>query len=268
MNLKRILYLDLLALIPGVRAKSPESIDPQNFWFVRILALIAGHERKQKKIRSRALDTAHYRPGRYYRWISANRLWRGPFYVLSNHWRRDLLKVTNTLAAIVKTNASLTKGLEAAAREENRLRRQLGAVQLAGLLQACAVGVAFLFMGLYITFNSYEFLTLQAVAIFIVFCFMGMLSALFLLFRYRPEEALFLALRDHLAAGRPLSEAMRGMRRFFPSFYADLVKAGEDSGRLAECLDQLSGDTLQNIRLNRTLKVFFLYLGECCAFNF
>ena len=133
MNLKRILYLDLLALIPGIRAKSPESVDPRDFWFVRILALIAGHERKQRKIRSKALNAAHYRPGRYYRWISANRLWRGPFYVLSNHWRRDLLKVTNTLTAIVKTNASLTKGLEAAAREENRLRRQLGAVQLAGL---------------------------------------------------------------------------------------------------------------------------------------
>jgi type II secretory pathway component PulF len=265
MNWKKILYFDLRGLFSSARATDETAVSAYDFWFVRIFTLFSGGRREGfSKPGRHALDTRNYRPGRYYRWIAGKR-WRGPFYLSSSRWRRDLLSMVSTLAAIVRTNGSLTKGLEAAAREENRLMRRFNSVQIWALAKACAVGALFVAIGLYITFNAFEFMNTLAVLVFCSVCFVGMIVSMIVLHRSRPGEALFLALRDHLAAGRPLSEAMRGMHRFFPSFYADMVKAGEDSGRLGECLEQLCDDTVHSIKLGRVFTIFVVYLGGVFA---
>jgi type II secretory pathway component PulF len=54
---------------------------------------------------------------------------------------------------------------------------------------------------------------------------------------------------------------MRRQRRFFPQFYADLVQAGELSGAFAECIEQLSEDTIQTITAGRVVRDNLIYLG-------
>jgi len=200
MNWKKILYFDLRGLFSSARATDQAAVSAYDFWFVRVFTFFSGGRREGfSKPGRHALDTRNYRPGRYYRWIAGKR-WRGPFYLSSSRWRRDLLSMVSTLAAIVRTNGSLTKGLEAAAREENRLMRRFNSVQVWALVKACAVGALFVAIGLYITFSAFEFMNTAAVLVFCSVCFVGMIVSMIVLHRSRPGEALFLALRDHLAA--------------------------------------------------------------------
>ncbi|MBN2312224.1 MAG: type II secretion system F family protein [Candidatus Hydrogenedentes bacterium] len=53
-------------------------------------------------------------------------------------------------------------------------------------------------------------------------------------------ESILLALRDDLAAGLALWESTANLHRFFPRYYTDLIKAGEQTGTLGEVLDGLS----------------------------
>lgn len=55
----------------------------------------------------------------------------------------------------------------------------------------------------------------------------------------RKVQVVLQALRDNLASGMGLHEAMAMRGRFFPPYYVDLVKVGDMSGCLPETLDQL-----------------------------
>jgi type IV pilus assembly protein PilC len=74
-------------------------------------------------------------------------------------------------------------------------------------------------------------------------------------------ESIFLALRDDVAAGLSISEAMRRRPRFFPRFYTDLVKVGEETGRLDEALSELAEDVLQTLSLQDAITGCKMYIG-------
>ena len=111
--------------------------------------------------------------------------------------RRDLIGVTGQLAAIVRTNAPIMGGLEAAALDAPN----------------------------------------------------GKL------------ESIFLALRDDIASGLSIADAMRKRPRFFPRFYTDLVKVGEETGKLDETLSELAEDVLQELSLQDIITVYKMYIG-------
>jgi len=103
------------------------------------------------------------------------RSWRGPWYVRKAAWHRDLTHVTSQLAAIVRCNAPIVEGLEAAALDAPNTRL----------------------------------------------------------------EDVFLALREDIASGLTIAQAMAARPRFFPRYYVDLVRAGEETGTLYERFDSL-----------------------------
>ena len=121
-------------------------------------------------------------------------VWPGPIYVRLQRWRRDLLLVTEQIAAIVQANAPLVRGLDAAAMDAPN-----GNV-----------------------------------------------------------EAMLLTVRDDLAAGESLADAMALRPRFFPPYYVDLVRAGERTGRLCECLRDAS-DIVRRMVDHRSHKMQFWY---------
>ena len=75
-------------------------------------------------------------------------------------------------------------------------------------------------------------------------------------------ESIFLALRDDIASGLSIEEAMRKRPRFFPRFYTDLVKVGEETGKLDETLSELAEDALQALSLQDVITSYMLYLGS------
>ncbi|HNR33226.1 MAG TPA: type II secretion system F family protein, partial [Candidatus Hydrogenedentes bacterium] len=86
-----------------------------------------------------------------------------------------------------------------------------------------------------------------------------------LFFRSGAREAVLLSLRDDLLAGIQLSEALSRRPRFFPAFYADMVRAGEESGRLLECLEQLGEDTLDAVTFRGKVRQQLGYLCTVLA---
>lgn len=72
---------------------------------------------------------------------------------------------------------------------------------------------------------------------------------------------LLLAVQGDLAVGLPLHEAMERRPAFFPRYYTDLVKAGEDSGQLAESLLELRGELLRSIELRDRINENSMYVG-------
>jgi type II secretory pathway component PulF len=72
-------------------------------------------------------------------------------------------------------------------------------------------------------------------------------------------EAILLALRDDLAAGFSLSEAMRARTRFFPRDYVDMVAAGERTGTLYEALSGLSDTQMSVFMFHDMLKLYLMY---------
>ena len=54
------------------------------------------------------------------------------------------------------------------------------------------------------------------------------------------REAIYLKLRDDVLIGLTLAEAMARIKRFFPRYYSDIAKVGEDSGQWQECMKDLS----------------------------
>jgi type IV pilus assembly protein PilC len=121
-------------------------------------------------------------------------VWPGPVYLRLQRWRRDLLMVTEQLAALVKANAPMVRGLDAAAMDAPN-----GNV-----------------------------------------------------------EAILLTMRDDLAAGESLADAMALRPRFFPAHYVDLVRAGERTGHLRASLQQASDSVTRLIDL-RVRKNQFWY---------
>ncbi len=201
-----------------------------------------------------------YRPGLYYRRRRKKR-WGGPFYVRTSRWRRDLLHVVNQLASIAKANGSLAKGLEACAREQRRLQTQWHARKVFSMLQALAAAAIVLIPAYILGAPLLDRPDLYSYIYFIGMGCLSLIPAWILLHRAGRVEAVLLRLRDELLAGRPLSEAMRRLPAFFPRFHADMAKAGEDSGKLAECLEQLGDDTLRAYHLRGLLAPYLVYLG-------
>lgn len=72
-------------------------------------------------------------------------------------------------------------------------------------------------------------------------------------------EAILLTLRDDLAAGMSVAEAMRLRKRFFPGEYVDLVAAGEDSGTLADVFAHLSDDLDRELEAGGTWMGYIAY---------
>lgn len=75
------------------------------------------------------------------------------------------------------------------------------------------------------------------------------------------REAVLLVLRDRLAAGMGVAEAMASLPRVFPAPYVRLVEAGEEAGCLAERLTGLQDETVVRIMARRSVTPTLLYLG-------
>ncbi len=255
MDWKRAFFFDLRRLIPGARIPAPEEGQASEFFFAKLF-------RRGSKVPKRPTE---YTPGTYYRRLTTSR-WRGPFYLRAARWRRDLLDVCEVLTATVRANASLTQGLEAAAQEENRLFSQMRSARFSRIALSAALGALILIPNMLVAFDSGLFDHFDAVAlsVLLVVLFTATLPALLLLSRGGIKEAVFLHLRDRIAAGIPLSEAMRQLSSFFPSFYADMAEAGESSGKLEDCLRELSRDTQHRISLARQVFGNVVYLSMVC----
>src|SRR5690606_23387467 len=66
-------------------------------------------------------------------------------------------------------------------------------------------------------------------------------------------EAILLIMRDRLASGMELSEVMASLPRVFPPYYLGLVRAGERSGKLADCLESLGSTVVQRLGVRQQL---------------
>lgn len=264
MKLRDMLFSDLGGLFGRKRPETPQR-EWSDLWFMRIFSPPSWRSPFSRH-RAVRFDDPKYKPGRYYR--SLGKKWTGPLYLVIGHWRRDLLSVTDQIGAIVKTNAPLVKGLEACGREESRQRRGLSARNIFALAEAYAVMSAVILVGIYVGVSKFDLFARLELVSFAYFCLLGAIAAvpgLFFLRRNGRLEAIFLTLRDDLASGISLSEAMRRQNRFFPPFYADMVKAGEETGRLGDCLDQLGEETLHSLTLGKGLVSNFVYLGSVFA---
>lgn len=72
----------------------------------------------------------------------------------------------------------------------------------------------------------------------------------------RRLSALFTGLHDDLANGFALHEAMQHSDNFFPSYCSESVRAGEESGRLAEVLRDLAANLMESLSFrSRTQQV-------------
>jgi type II secretory pathway component PulF len=162
----------------------------------------------------------------------------------------------NQLSAIVRTNANLVDGLEKAAEEHSRRRfgNLFYRLQWITFLALGVVGAAStVFPGV-----GFEEESVGIIA-FLSCCFI--LVALIRISQSGSLEAVLLTLRDDLAEGLPLSTAMHRQRRMFPRFYVDMVRAGESTGRLGQCLDELSEESLRIIGIRSHVRQQILYLS-------
>ncbi len=266
MSLKSIFNFDLRRLFPGYKPRK-EAPPP---WFVLLYRGIQRFRTGLPPQRAVSIDDPSYAPGGYYHGRGSQ--WAGPRYLSPKAWQDDLLGVVDQLTAIVRTNASLPKGLEAAAREEQRMYQQFNASRLYHVFGALGIMTAFVALSLRIFFELTDKFPVWACIVFCVvpLSLLGAYLGRRFLDRSKRREALLLTLRDSIANGRPLSESMQRLRRFFPRFYVDMVKAGEDSGKLAECLEQLGEETLGKIAIGQALRMNFIYLGAviCVQFAF
>ena len=72
---------------------------------------------------------------------------------------------------------------------------------------------------------------------------------------------LLLALRRDIASGLSLHQAMERCSDFFPRYYTDLVKSGEDTGRLCEALCELEERLIQLSSFRDKVRNYLLYIG-------
>lgn len=212
-----------------------------------------------------AIGNENYLPGIYYR--MCGRRWRGPRYITAKARTRDLLLVIGELTSIIRTNAPLMDGLEASAREEQRMCRQINLRRINKILLAVVVcGVVLGFGGVFASMvedNAGKSLSHLArfMVIWVPFVPIGIALAACVLSRDAFAEAVLLKLRDSIARGESLSSGMQRLSRFFPRFYVDMVRAGEDTGKLTECLDELGEETLTKISIGNTIRVNLIYLS-------
>jgi type IV pilus assembly protein PilC len=84
---------------------------------------------------------------------------------------------------------------------------------------------------------------------------------------YRRARRSLHRLRGALAAGNTLSDAMKRQPYFFPRYYIDLVRAGEDTGTLSATLKNLIGLLTESDRLRRAFVLPLSYLATLLVFT-
>lgn len=72
-------------------------------------------------------------------------------------------------------------------------------------------------------------------------------------------RSIFLALRDDIASGLTVAQAMGKRPRFFPRYCADLVRAGEETGKLYEALCELTEDLMRGASLKDHVAGWAIY---------
>jgi type II secretory pathway component PulF len=76
----------------------------------------------------------------------------------------------------------------------------------------------------------------------------------------RQTDELLTVMAKDLRAGYSLSEAMARRPRFFPKFYRELVRTGEESGKLTQTLRDLSEQMLHRLDMQLRLQSYLSYL--------
>ena len=129
-------------------------------------------------------------------------------------------------------------GLEASGREEQRMCKQITPRKIFGVLQVGVVcGVLLVYGGNIAMTNAENMRDGLAMfnmfmIIFTPFLFVSIVVAAWVLSRNAYAEAVLLKLRDSIAGDESLSSGMQRLGRFFPRFYVDMVRAGEETGKL------------------------------------
>ena len=253
MNWKKLFLFDLGRMVPGLRKRRP--LDPERrLWFDALRYAI----RRGPAIKPLPKE-GDYRPSGG---LSRRGLrWRGPFYLSSRVHRRNLLSVMGQILAIVSANAPLSEGLRAAAMEQNRVSALRRGRNWVSLILAGLAGAAVFALLAVPSISVLEKGDALACAVFAGIACVAVLAAQIVLWRGRRQERVFLQISELVALGASLSEAMGRMDRFFPHFFADMVKAGEESGKLRPCLEEVTDETLYAVALGYKTRGNFYYLG-------
>ena len=214
------------------------------------------------------------RPGWYYRGHVAGRRkpWPGPRYRLHRTATRDLMILLNEVIALVKVNAPLVQGLEAAARTRagrkrlptrapappasSRVRmRRLLIIGVIVVILAAILAQSIMFSVVYrLQPGDFEIL-LSMVPIIII----GALLMREFGFPGAKREAILLAVRDRLAQGEPLSEALESLRNIVPPSVVDVTAAGEASGQLYNALSAVRDRLLAKTQAREQLVLTLTY---------
>lgn len=78
---------------------------------------------------------------------------------------------------------------------------------------------------------------------------------------------LLLAIRQNLSEGDPLHRAMERRGRFFPKYYVDLVRSGEETGRVYDCLCELEEELIASGKFYTHFASHFIYVGAVLLFG-
>ncbi|MBX7255184.1 MAG: type II secretion system F family protein [Candidatus Hydrogenedentes bacterium] len=73
-------------------------------------------------------------------------------------------------------------------------------------------------------------------------------------------QNILLAVRSGITKGQGLSESMGSLPRFFPRYYVDIVKSGEDTGALSESFYSLTSLVHQTHAATQTIRGWVTYL--------
>ncbi|MBX7257639.1 MAG: type II secretion system F family protein [Candidatus Hydrogenedentes bacterium] len=78
---------------------------------------------------------------------------------------------------------------------------------------------------------------------------------------------LLLAIRQNISEGDSLHRAMERRGRFFPKYYIDLVRSGEETGRVYECLCELEEELIASGKFYTHFVSHFVYVGAVLLFG-
>lgn len=242
MNLRDLLKSDLRSLLRGKIAEPPPAPPKPE---VNI---------PEAELTAAQLGSSWFVPtALQYRYLSGN--WRGPAYFRSRVYREDVVDVMSQLAAMSETNVSLVQGLNAAAREKERLVTADSASRYQRWIVFSLGALLFL--------ATLVFIALEEFGVAMVFSVLVAALALVAVPALLSRRQLFvyLVMRDRMNRGLTLSETMHSLPRVFPAFSCDMVAAAEKSGRLTETLKRLCDDSLHSISMAHVRRGALAYLG-------
>ncbi len=76
----------------------------------------------------------------------------------------------------------------------------------------------------------------------------------------RKFERVLLSVRDDIASGLTFHEALERQPGFFPRFYTDMVKIGEESGKLYECLCEIEDELFRSLEFRDAFRHYLQYV--------